>query len=139
MPAAYGGLKRPAFSPAAVRQSLASSPVHAEALARLDFLCESRLPLGLLLGPAGSGKSTVLAEFAERAARGGALVAMTNAATPDELAVLVPLGGGPQVAPEKDSRLLWRYIIDRFEEIKLEGLSVVILRDALDRASARVL
>jgi type II secretory pathway predicted ATPase ExeA len=135
----YWGLQRPVFTSAAVRQSLASSPVHAEALARLDFLCESRLPLGLLLGPAGSGKSTVLAEFAERAARGGALVAMTNAATTDELAVLVPLAIGLQVASEKDSRLLWRYIIDRFEEIKLEGLSVVILLDDLDRASASVL
>src|SRR5439155_15293708 len=44
---AYWGLQRPLFTPAAVRQSLASSPVHAEALARLDFLCESRSPFGL--------------------------------------------------------------------------------------------
>src|SRR5438094_9493405 len=84
---AYWGLQRSVFTPAAVRQSLANSPVHAEALARLDFLCESRSPFGLLLGPPGSGKSTVLAEFAERATRGGALVAIASAATTDELAV----------------------------------------------------
>src|SRR5438105_10986631 len=116
----YWGLQRPVFTPAAVRQSLANSPVHAEALARLDFLCESRSPFGLLLGPAGSGKSTVLAEFAERAARGGAVVAMASAAATDELAVLVPLAIGLQISPEADARLLWRQIVDRFEEIKLE-------------------
>ena len=36
----YWGLQRPVFTPAAVRQSLANSPVHTEALARLDFLCD---------------------------------------------------------------------------------------------------
>src|SRR5438094_4384697 len=102
----YWGLQRPVFTPAAVRQSLASSPVHAEALARLDFLCESRSPFGLLLGPPGSGKSTVLAEFAERAARSGALVGIVSAAGTDELTVLVPLAIGLQFAPEGDASLL---------------------------------
>jgi general secretion pathway protein A len=135
----YWGLQRPLFTPAAVRQSLAESPVHAEALARLDFLCESRSPFGLLLGPPGSGKSTVLAEFAERAARGGALVAIASAATNDECAVLVPLAIGLQVSLEGDSHLLWRRIVDRFEEIKLECLPVVVMLDDLDRASPGVL
>ena len=67
----YWGLKQPLFTPSAARESLSTSPVHAEALARLDFLCESKSRFGLLLGPAGSGKSTVLAEFAKRLERQG--------------------------------------------------------------------
>jgi type II secretory pathway predicted ATPase ExeA len=136
---AYWGLQRPLFTPAAARQSLECSPVHAEALARLNFLCEGRLPFGLLLGPAGSGKSTVLAEFADRAARRGALVAVASAATTDEAAVLAPLAIGLLIAPESDSRLLWRQIVDRFEEIKVEGVPAVVLIDDLDRASPGIL
>jgi general secretion pathway protein A len=136
---AYWGLQRPVFTPAAVRQSLASSPVHAEALARLEFLCESRSPFGLLLGPPGSGKSIVLAEFAGRVARAGALVAFASAAAADELSLLVPLATGLQIPPNGDARLLWQQIADRFEEIKLEGLSAVVLIDDLDRAPAGVL
>jgi general secretion pathway protein A len=136
---AYWGLQRPVFTSAAARQSLSASPAHAEALARLEFLCESRSSFGLLLGPPGSGKSTVLAEFAERAARGGALVALASAAAADESSVLVPLAIGLQIAPEGDARGLWRQIADRFEEIKLEGLSVVVLLDDLDRAKPDML
>src|SRR5437879_6229081 len=136
---AYWSLQRPLFTPTAVRQSLANSPVHAEALARLDFLCESRAPLGLLLGPPGSGKSTVLNEFAERAARSGALVAIVSAAATEESSVLAPLATGLQVPPESDASALWRRIVDRFEEIKLEGLSAVLLLDDLDRAGTHVL
>jgi len=139
----YWGLQRPVFTPVAARQSLASSPAHAEALARLDFLCENRLPFGLLLGPAGSGKSTVLAEFAERAARRGSLVSLASAAATDEFNILAPLTIGLQVPsdafPDGDARLLWRQITDRFDEIKLEGLSAIVLLDDLDRAPAAVL
>jgi type II secretory pathway predicted ATPase ExeA len=136
---AYWGLQRPVFTPTAARQSLAASPVHAEALARLDFLCESRSPFGLLLGPSGSGKSTVLVEFAERATRGGALVALASAAAADETSVLTPLQIGLQGSLEDDARGLWRQIIDRFEEIKLEGLPVIVLLDDLDKARPDVL
>jgi type II secretory pathway predicted ATPase ExeA len=135
----YWGLNRPLFTPAAVRQSLAGSPVHAEALARLDFLRESRAPLGLLLGPAGSGKSTVLTEFAERAARSGALVALANAAGADELAVLMSLAIGLQVAADSDAATIARRLVDRLEEIQLEGVPAIVLLDDLDRASPRVL
>jgi len=44
-----------------------------------------------------------------------------------------------QIAPEGETRLLWRQIVDRFEEIKLEGLSAIVLLDDLDRTSAGVL
>jgi type II secretory pathway predicted ATPase ExeA len=135
----YWGLQKSLFTPAAARESLAASPVHAEALARLDFLRESQCPFGLLLGPAGSGKSTVLAEFAERAERSGAVVAIASAAAADEQALLAPLAiglsaGGVEVGGVQ----LWRRITDRLEELKLENLSAIVLVDDLDRASVKI-
>jgi type II secretory pathway predicted ATPase ExeA len=134
----YWGLQKPLFTPGAARESLAASPVHAEALARLDFLRDSRCPFGLLLGPAGSGKSTVLAEFAERAERSGAVVAITTAAVADEQALLAPLTSGLLAGGEGGGVQLWRRIVDRLEELKLEGLSALVLLDDLDRASLKI-
>jgi type II secretory pathway predicted ATPase ExeA len=132
---AYWGLQKALFSAANARESLAASPVHAEALARLDFLRESRGPFGLLLGPAGSGKSTVLAEFAELAERGGALVAMVSAAGADDSTLLASLAAGLQVTAEENAVTIWRRIVDRLDELKLENLSVLALLDDLDRAA----
>jgi type II secretory pathway predicted ATPase ExeA len=136
---AYWGLEHSPFASAASRPDLAASPVHAEALARLDFLRESRCPFGLLLGSAGSGKSLVLAEFAARTSRDGALVALANAAVSDELALLAPLAVGLQVEVETDVGQLWRQLADRLEELKLECLTGVVLLDDLDRAAPNVL
>ncbi len=135
---AYWGLQKSLFTPAAARESLAASPVHAEALARLDFLRESQCPFGLLLGPAGSGKSTVLAEFAERAERSGAVVAITTAAAADEQALLLPLAIGLAAGVEGGGVQLWRRVTDRLEELKLENLSALVLLDDLDRASVKI-
>jgi type II secretory pathway predicted ATPase ExeA len=136
---AYWGLKHSPFTSASARPNLAESPVHAEALARLDFMRENRCPFGLLLGAAGSGKSTVLAEFGARAERSGALVAMASAAVNEELALLVPLATGLQVATEDDVKWLWRRLVERLEELKLESLTGVVLLDDLDRAAPHVL
>jgi type II secretory pathway predicted ATPase ExeA len=135
----YWGLQRPVFTREVARESLSRSPVHAEALARLDFLRESGCAFGVLLGPSGSGKSTVLAEFAERTERSGALVALINAAAADELALLGPLAVGLLVDAEGGAAQLWRRICDRLEELKLESVSAVVLLDDLDRASSKVL
>src|SRR2546423_6188572 len=82
---AYWGLKHSPFASAAEHRDLTASSVHAEALARLDFLRESRCTFGLLLGAAGSGKSIVLAEFAARAKRDGAFVSLANLAASDDM------------------------------------------------------
>jgi general secretion pathway protein A len=136
---AYWGLKHSPFAPAAARLDLTASAVHAEALARLDFLRESQSPFGLLLGSGGSGKSIVLAEFAARALRGGALVALASAAVNDELALLVPLAVGLEIDAGADAFVLWRRIADRLQELKLEALGSVVLFDDLDRATPNVL
>jgi general secretion pathway protein A len=135
---AYWGLQGAAFTAAAARKSLPASPVHAEALARLDFLCDSGCSFGLLIGAAGSGKSTLLAEFASRADRSGKLVALASAATSDELAILTSLAIGLQIDAEDNAARLWRRIVERLEELKLEGVTAVVLLDDLDRAAPAV-
>jgi general secretion pathway protein A len=136
---AYWGLQRSPFTSAASREALIESPIHAEALARLDFLRESSSPFGLLLGPRGSGKSAVLSQFAQRAARSGALVAACGATAADDLHLLTTLAIGLKTTADGDVSQLWRRVADRLEELRLEGLTAVVLLDDLDRATASTL
>lgn len=133
---AYWGLSRGPFSDAAARQSLLVSPTHGEALARLDFLLESKSRLGLLLGPSGSGKSLVLAELARRAERTGAVVAAIPAAGADAAGLLASLALGLCANPDFASGGAWQALSDRLAELKLEELTAVALIDDLDRASS---
>lgn len=136
---AYWGLARTPFAGADGRAALSASPVHAEALARLDFLRESGARFGLLLGPPGSGKSLVLTEFADRAARNGVLVASTSAAIPAQDSLLDCLTAGWQLAPAAAGPLDWQAVADRLDELRLENLAAVLLLDDLDRATPAVL
>ena len=136
---AYWGLNRSPFSASAARAALASSPVHAEALARLEFLCESHSPLGLLLGKSGSGKSAVLAEFAERAARTGTLVASLAAAAADEQHLLPGLAEALHVLAEGQPAEIWRRVVDFVDELRFDSLKAVVLLDDLDRAAESAL
>jgi type II secretory pathway predicted ATPase ExeA len=135
----YWGFERPLFTPDAGRGALDASPVHTEALARLDFLTGSQCPLGLLLGASGSGKSTVLAEFAKRAERSGAVAAFVSAAGADEAAILAELATGLSLPVEPAAWQTWRLIADRLCELKLDTLRAVVLLDDVDRAAAGAL
>jgi general secretion pathway protein A len=134
----YWGLQRPIFGSPAGREALAQSPVHAEALARLDFLLESRATLGLLIGPAGSGKSSVLAEFARKARREGALATLIPSGG-ENFFLLARIATGLYAEAVGDGIQLWRQIVDRLEELRLEGMNAVLLFDDIDRASPAVL
>jgi general secretion pathway protein A len=135
----YWGLSRSPFSEEAARQSLTTSPLHSEALARLDFLREQRSRLGLLLGPAGSGKSLVLAEFARTARKSGAAVAAVSASGSEEQQLLAAFTAGWNVAEDGNPGQTWPAIADRLEELKLECVPVLALIDDLDRATPAAL
>lgn len=132
----YWGLTRLPFTDDAARQSLVSSPSHAEALARLDFLLESRSRLGLLLGPAGSGKTLVLAEFARRVQRTGTAIAVASAAAADSSQLLAQLAGGLGSTESTSALNPWSAVAERLEELRLEGIPAVALVDDLDRAAS---
>jgi type II secretory pathway predicted ATPase ExeA len=133
---AYWGFSRSPFAPAAGSAAVASSPVHGEALARLEFLLESQSRFGLLLGPAGSGKSLVLAQFAERAARRGALVAAASALVPAEGQLFAAAADGWQFDDLYGGAAACQAIANRLRELSLENLSAVLLIDDLDRAGS---
>ncbi len=133
----YWGLQRPLFTNSAVRESLATSPVHVEALARLDFLLESQAAFGLLCGASGSGKTSVLAAFAEQTRRRG-ILAVLLPGIGDEAFVIGCLATGLEIGIESSAPCGWRRIVDRLEELKLEGLSAILLIDDFDRASVSI-
>jgi len=130
----YWGLQRSPFGTAPAAETLVESPPHAEALARFDFLYENGLPLGLLLGESGSGKSALLAALAARAGRRGALVAHLQAAGAGERQLASDFVLALEGVFLDDPTLLWRRTADRLAALALENLRAVLLIDDLDRA-----
>ena len=135
---AYWGLAHSPFAALASRKLVDRHPQCAEALARLDFLVEHRSRLGLLAGPAGSGKSLVLGEFARRQQAAGAAVAIVSAAgiSAGELLAEVATGWGVNPHDSDDTARLWRATTDRLAELRLEQVPAVLAVDDLDSAQA---
>jgi type II secretory pathway predicted ATPase ExeA len=60
----YWKMNRSPFSPRNARRSVFTGGTIEEALVRLDFFADQRKQLGLLIGPSGIGKTTLLEHFA---------------------------------------------------------------------------
>lgn len=137
----HWGFQRAAFGSRAEPSDYFPNPVHDEALARLHFLVDCRRRLGLLLGPAGSGRSFVLsvlaAEFDGRAAR----VARQSllGLEPDELLAGLASGWGQTLESGCSNSTLWRAIGDRLAAHRVERAASVALLDDADEASPQVL
>jgi general secretion pathway protein A len=113
-----------------------ASPPHEEALARLQFLAVHRRGVGVVLGEAGSGKSMLLAVFAEamrRAGQSAALVNLVGVGT-DEFLRQVNAGLGANPGRNDLRPHLWRMLADRIAESRYQELAVVILIDDADAA-----
>lgn len=130
----YWGFEQSPLARELEPRQLEASPIHREALARLDFLRESKLTFGILIGPSGCGKSAVLAEFARKAARLGCVAISVQAAAADEQAVLSQLAAGFDI-PDQAGWHCWRQLMDCVAELRLEQRSAVVLLDDLDRAA----
>jgi len=138
---AYWGLSQSPFAPAATRKLVDQHPLCGEALARLDFLVEHRSRFGLLVGPAGSGKSLVLGEFARRQQSAGAAAAIVGATglTASELLLEIATQWGCDPELSADAGTLWRLATDRLAELRLEQVAAVLALDDLDSARDDVL
>ncbi len=117
-----------------------ASPVHQEALARLQFLVERHQRLGLLLGPSGSGKSLLLELFARELVRSGAAVARVGLLGVEPVEMLCRLGGqlGLWMEPSLPAAVLWRVLDDRLAEYHYERRTVVLLFDDVPEAAPEV-
>lgn len=102
-----------------------------EALARLQFLVEHDSRLGLLVGPSGVGKTTVLETFAEELQRASCLTAVVNIVGLEPEELLWSLAVKLQTPVENDWNLgrLWRALGDRLTELRFLREQAVVLID----------
>lgn len=117
------------------------SPTHEEALARLEFLVEEHRRVGLLLGPAGSGKSLVLEVFAARMRDTGRPTISLNLTGMDREEFHPLLAGnlGLNLTGKSPPAAIWQRIEDRIAEFRYQQVSTVVLLDDADCAAATVL
>jgi general secretion pathway protein A len=141
MYALHWGLRESPFRNCLDPQRFYQSPTHEEALARLHFLVEQRRRLGILIGPAGSGKSLLLEVFAQQLRDGGRPVAKLNllGIQPAEMLCLLAAQFGLNLDPCGGPALHWRALSDRLTEYRYQQLDTVVLLDDADQAPPAVL
>jgi type II secretory pathway predicted ATPase ExeA len=110
--------------------------VHAEALARLEHLVESGSRCGILVGPRGTGKSTVLGSFAQDCRAAGCEVVSIDVTGLDEVQFLERLAQRLEMTSRARGRTiaLWSEINDALTGRALAGTLCVVVVDHLDRA-----
>lgn len=117
---------------------LIETAAHEEALARLSHLVEQRRRFGLMLGPAGTGKSLVLRAAADEAKRLGREVAVLDLFGIDSHDLLWKLAVALRLGPTErwSHAALWRAVTDHWHALHSARLPSVLLLDHLERAEA---
>jgi general secretion pathway protein A len=138
---AHWGLQESPFRGRLDPKFFYQSPTHEEALARLHFLSDQGRRLGLLVGPAGSGKSMLLEVFAQQLQRKGRPVAKLSllGVEPAEMLWLLAAGWGVSLNPTQSPAALWRAVTDRLSEFRYQRLGAVALLDDADQDDTHVL
>src|SRR3972149_3500870 len=137
----YWGLRESPFRGSLVMQLFQQSPTHEEALARLHFLVDNHLRLGLLMGPSGSGKSLVMEAFAAQMQRRGLPVVKINLLGLEPSEMLWNMAADLKLNPDTSASTacLWRMTVDRLTEFRYQHLATVVLLDDADSANQQVL
>lgn len=112
-----------------------------EALARVEYLVESRRRVGALLGEAGVGKSLVLQVAARQLSRQGRAVVLVDALGLSTRELLWQTAAGLAASPREDADAarLWRLVADRVVENRMQQLDTVLLVDDAGQAGPDVL
>ncbi len=136
----HWGLRTSPFGAESTSQTNAS-PGFDEALARLKYLLDQRGRLGLLIGSAGTGKTTLAKRFCEVTRRDGCAAALIGGKGCTERAFVQQLGRGWQLplANEHAVDCAWEFIADRLIELRYEQAPAVVVLDDADVTAASVL
>jgi len=136
MDLSYWGFQRWPFERTFAQDRFYTSPIHEEALARLLFLVEEHRRMGLLTGPAGTGKTYLLRLLYERAERLGRLTVRCDATGMSgiELAMQIAIACHVPVAVDDSPLRVWHGISERFAALTLVQQSVLVIVDHFDHA-----
>lgn len=117
-----------------------ASPGQDEALARLRFLVEGRKRLGLMIGPAGTGKSHSLSVFVQQELRRGAMAARVSlvGVSPTELVTRLLDVWQASLDPPCSSLAQWSALVARLAEFRVTRTPVTLLLDDADQAEDAV-
>ncbi len=112
------------------------TPPHEEALARQSYLIEHRRRFGLMLGPAGTGKSLVLNAAAHEAKRLGREVAAIDLFGIDSHDLVWQLAIALRLGPNErwSHSAMWRAVCDHWHALHSARLPSVLLFDHLEHA-----
>jgi type II secretory pathway predicted ATPase ExeA len=117
---------------------LFDAPSHCEALARMDYVVRQSGRVGLVLGPDGVGKSTLLCHFGRRLQRSGGRVVRLSLVGigADELLVRLVDGLGGSLAAGPSPISLWQEWFDALAAIQFQQQTASLLLDDVDQAAA---
>jgi len=117
-------------------RSFFHSPMHEEALARLNFVVEQRRRVGLLLGPGGSGKTAVLDVAARQLRRRGYLSAVISllGLTGTEFFWRLARDVGVDCDATDEVSSNWPRLQDRLTELTYENAETVVMLDDVQEA-----
>jgi type II secretory pathway predicted ATPase ExeA len=130
------GLENSGHSVAARGSHFFAAAIHAEALARLEHLVENDLRCGIVVGPRGTGKSTVLNVFAQHCRADGYEAVSIDVTGLHGIQFLERLAQRLEVTSRARGRAiaLWSEVTDALTGRALAGRHCVLIVDHLDRA-----
>ncbi|HEX4414669.1 MAG TPA: AAA family ATPase [Lacipirellulaceae bacterium] len=136
LPLEFWGLEHWPFRGSVGANQFYPTAGHDEALARIEYLVESRRRLGVLVGEAGIGKSLILRVAAKRLIRSGSVAIVVDALGASVREVLWNLACELKTAPrdDADTAWLWRQIADRVAENRMQHVATVLLVDDAGQA-----
>ena len=136
LPLKFWGLDRWPFRGSVAEGQFYPTAGHNEALARIEYLVESRRRLGAMLAESGAGKSLLFKVAANQLARKGVAVATVDALGASSREVLWNIAMGLRTMPRDDADVawLWRQIADRVAENRVQQVSTVVLVDDAGQA-----
>lgn len=134
MDLAFWGFRRWPFERSFAADRFFAGSLHEEALARLLFLVEEHRRSGIVMGPAGTGKTFLLRLVQQRAERLGRLSVRCDATGLDghELAGQIAVGCHISCDVDASSARIWSGLNARFAALAIVQQSIVVIIDHFD-------